>query len=261
MARWAKRSTVLLMVLALASLGAAQAGSCSRPLRTSTGQWEPYAYYDARGRYTGIDADLLRAIAKEAGCQLVELDAMPAARNLSLFEKGGVDVMTGASRTAERQRLARFSVAYRSETVGMFALADKIGQYRHLASFADFTAGPLSLIAPRAGWYGAAFEAEAASLQRAGRLTRFGDFAQGVRMLAAGRASFMLGDAAAIEHAAARAGIRVQPLPFWVEDAPVYLMFSRATVSAADVARIDAAIARLQKRGVFAQIRRSYGGH
>ena len=79
-------------------------------------------------------------------------------------------------------------------------------------------------------------------------------------MLAAGRASFMLGDAAAVEHAAARAGVRVQPLPFWLVEAPVHLMFNRSTVSAADVARIDAAIVRLQRRGVLEQIRRSYGG-
>ena len=79
-------------------------------------------------------------------------------------------------------------------------------------------------------------------------------------MLAAGRASFMLGDAAAVEHAAAHAGVKVQPLPFWLVEAPVYLMFNRATVPETDVRRLDAAIVRLKKRGVFERIRRSYGG-
>lgn len=249
-----------LLGLVLAWPLAAHADACSRPLSMSTGQWEPYAYYDARRQFTGIDADMVRAIVKEAGCQLIEMDAKPATRNLTLFEKGEVDLMTGASRTPARLKLAWFSAPYRDETVGMFALADKIAQYRHIHSFADFVAGPLSLMAPRAGWYGQAFENETPALQRAGRLSRFGDFSQGIRMLSAGRASFMLGDAAAVEHAAARAGVRVQPLPFWVEQAPVHLMFSRATVTEADVARIDAAIARLQKRGVLEQIRRSYGG-
>ncbi len=37
-------------------------------------------------------------------------------------------------------------------------------------------------------------------------------------------------------------------------------MLSKATVTAADVALLDAAIVRLGKRGAFDQIRRSYGG-
>lgn len=142
----------------------------------------------------------------------------------------------------------------------MFALAEHAERYRALRSFADFIKGPLTLVAPRAGWYGLPYESQACALRKNGRLSRFGDFFQGIRMLAAGRASFMLGDAAAVERAAAKAGVKVQPLPFWLVEAPVHLMFSRATVREADVQRIDAAIVRLRKRGVFEQIRRCYGG-
>jgi polar amino acid transport system substrate-binding protein len=249
-----------LLGLALAWPWAARADGCSGPLSLATGQWEPYGYFDANRRFTGIDADMVRAIFAEAGCRLVELDPKPPTRNLSLFEIGEIDFMSGASRTPERLKLAYFSIPYRSETVGMFALADNAGRYRSIRSFADFLAGPLSLVAPRAGWYGQAFEDQIPRLQQAGRLSRFGDFAQGIRMLAAGRATFMLGDAAAVEHAAAREGVKVQPLPFWVLEAPVHLMFSRTKVREADVLRIDAAIVRLQRRGVLEQIRRSYGG-
>jgi len=54
--------------------------------------------------------------------------------------------------------------------------------------------------------------------------------------------------------------VRVQPLPFWVVDAPVSLMLNRATLTRADVQRLDAAIERLRKRGVFERIRSAYGG-
>jgi ABC-type amino acid transport substrate-binding protein len=185
--RWSALGLALLG-LALAWPPAARAETCSGPLSLATGQWEPYGYYDANRRFTGIDADMVRAIFAEAGCRLVELDPMPPTRNLSLFEIGEIDFMSGASRTPERLKLAYFSVAYRAETVGMFALADSAGRYRSIRSFADFLAGPLSLVAPRAGWYGQAFEDQIPGLQKAGRLSRFGDFAQGIRMLAAGRA-------------------------------------------------------------------------
>jgi polar amino acid transport system substrate-binding protein len=238
-----------------------RAAACSAPIRLGTGQQEPYGYYDAQKRYAGLDAELVRAIFKEAGCALVELPLMPASRNLLLFEKGKVDLLAGASVTPQRAKLARFSVSYRDETVGMFALDQGFEQYAGIASFADFMALPLSLLGPRAGWYGADYERDVPRLRDSQRLSLFGDVEQGVRMLAAGRARFMLGDAAGIEHAAARVGVKVRPLPFWVVKAPVHLMFSRATVSEADVRQIDAAIVRLQKRGDFDAIRRTYGAN
>lgn len=79
-------------------------------------------------------------------------------------------------------------------------------------------------------------------------------------MLAAGRATFIVGDAAAVEHAAARAGVRVQALPFWLVQSQVHLMLNRATVTAADVRVLNGAIERLRKRGALDQIRRLYGG-
>jgi polar amino acid transport system substrate-binding protein len=257
--RWGMLGTVWTMLALLGPVEASARG-CAHPLGMATGQWEPYSYYDANHQYVGLDAEMVRAIMKEAGCQVVELDPKPATRNLSLFGKGEVDLMTGASRTAERLKMAWFSLPYRDETVGMFALADNIGRYSEIRTFADYLAGTLSMVAPRAGFYGVLYENHGDALQRSGRLSRFGDFAQGIRMLIAGRASFILGDAAAVEHAAARAGVRVQPLPFWLLEAPVHLMYSRITVSEADVQRIDAAIVRLQKRGALDDIRRSYGG-
>ena len=238
----------------------AQARGCSGPITVSTGQWEPYAYFDAGGRFVGIDIDMTRAIFKEAGCVLVELPSRPTVRNLLLFESGEIDLMMGASLTPERQRFARFSVAYRDETVGLFSLAENAGRYRAMRSFDALLASPATLLAPKAGWYGAQYARHMQEMREAKRLSQFMDFAQGMRMLAAGRADFMMGDASAVENAAVHLGVRVQPLPFWVLQAPVHLMFSRRTVTPADVARLDAAIGRLQKRGEFERIRRTYAG-
>ncbi|MFL6659509.1 MAG: substrate-binding periplasmic protein [Massilia sp.] len=243
-----------------AGAGTALAPACSKPMTMGTGQWEPYAYYDAQKRFTGIDAEMTRAIFNEAGCELVELATMPAIRNLALFEKGEIDLMTGASRTPQRLKFAWFSAPYRSETVGLFALTENVGKYQDIRSFDDFLAGHLALLAPRVGWYGAVYDQHIDSLRASQRLSQFVDFTQGMRMLAAGRAPFILGDAAAVEHAAARQGVKVQPLPFWVVDAQVHLMFSRSTVRPADVQRINAAIERLQKRGALERIRHTYGG-
>jgi polar amino acid transport system substrate-binding protein len=254
------RSGAHALALGLALLWAAPALGCSKPITMATGQWEPYGYYDAQQRFTGIDADMARLIFDEAGCTLVPMASMPAVRNMALFDKGGIDMMTGASLTPARLKRAWFSLPYRDETVGIFSLADNAAQYRHIRSYDAFLALPLTLLAPRVGWYGPDYDRSAAGLIASKRLSLFVDFRQGMRMLAAGRASFIMGDAAAVEHAATRQGIKVQPLPFWLVQAQVHLMFSRATVKEADVRRIDAAIERLRRRGALEQIRHSYGG-
>lgn len=258
--RNAHAGPMIALALALLASPGAWANACSKPIRLATGQWEPYSYYDAQGRFVGIDVDMVHAIFKEAGCTLVELGSMPASRNLTLFFRGDIDIMTGASRTPERLKRAYFSLPYRDETVGLFSLADAGGRYQTIRSFDQFLARRVSLLAPRTGWYGEAYEKQMPALLANKRLSQFSDFPQGIRMLAAGRAQFMLGDASGVEHAAARHGIKVQPLPFWLVESQVHLMFNRTTVREADVRRIDAAIERLQRRGVFDRIRRSYGG-
>lgn len=256
------RTALIALALACALLGAgsALALGCSKPIRMGTGQWEPYGYYDAQQRFIGIDADMVRAIFKEAGCTLVPLASMPALRNKTLFERGDIDLLTGASVTAARRRQAWFSLPYRDETVGMFLLAENAGQYRAIDSFDAFLAQPLTLLAPRVGWYGAAYDRHTEELIANKRLSQFTDFTQGMRMLAAGRATFIVGDAAAVEHAAARAGVKVQALPFWLLQSQVHLMLNRATATATDVRVLDGAIERLRKRGALDQIRRLYGG-
>jgi polar amino acid transport system substrate-binding protein len=239
------------------AMGLAGAAGCSAPIVMGTGQLEPYGYFDAQKRYVGMDVDMIRAIVAEAGCTLSYAPLMPDGRNFLLFERGKIGLMAGASRTAARMKWARFSIAYRQETIGLFAVAD--GRGPSVPSFADFVGRPLTLLAPRAGWYGAEYERYRARLKANGRLSQFDNLAQGVRMLEARRAQFILGDAAGVEHAAARLGVKVRPLPFWLVEAPVHLMLSRATVTEADVARLDAAIARLQQRGVLDRIRRGYG--
>jgi polar amino acid transport system substrate-binding protein len=253
-------AAVLWSALALFASGQARAHACSKAMTMGTGQWEPYAYYDAQNRFTGLDADMVRAIFKEAGCTLVELGSMPPTRNMLLFNKGEIDLLTGASRTRERLKRARFSLPYRDETVGIFALAEGAAKYHGIDSYDEFLRRPHALLAPRVGYYGEAYDKSMDALKGSKRLSQFVDFSQGIRMLAAGRAPFILGDAAGVEHAAARQGVKVQPLPFWLVESQVHLMFSRATIDADDVRRIDAAIERLQKRGTFEQIRRSYGG-
>ena len=62
-----------------------------------------------------------------------------------------------------------------------------------------------------------------------------------------------------MRYAARQQGVALVPLPFTVMRAPVHLMLNKANTTAADLVRINAAIARLEQRGVLAGIRGNYG--
>lgn len=257
----AVRRAIAGMAAALAYALASADSGCSKPISITSGVWAPYNYVDAQGRYTGLDVEMSRLIMREAGCTLVELDRMPPIRNTFMFDHGKADMMAGASRTLERSRSAFFSVAYRSETVRLFAPSAEVARWSHVRSFADVVRSQATILAPRVGWYGEEYAVHQPELKAGKRLFQFNEFPDGIKMLAAGRASLILGDEASVQWAAAQRGIKLEALPFWLLDAPVHLMFSKQTVTESDVRRVDAAIERLRRRGVLERLRRAYGNN
>ncbi len=221
-------------------------------------QWPPYVYRDAQDRATGLDLELLQAIFKEARCTLVTLPELPTARRELLFQQGKLDLMLAASETPERLSYARFSVAYRDEAVGLFSKPGNAASQRPAASFAQLARGKATLLAPKVGWYGAQYAAARPMLEQAGRLNAFGSFQQGVRMLDAGRADLLMGDVLAVRHEARLQGVALTALPFFVLRAPVHLMLNARSTSTADLARLNAAISRLEQHGALAAIRARY---
>lgn len=239
--------------------GNGNGNACSKPITMSTGEWAPYNYFDdQQKRHRGLDIELVQAIFDEAGCQLVLAPPRPASRNTMMFEQAQLDMMSGASKSPERQAIAWFSTRYRHEVVSLFVLADRSGKYKDIASFDALMRARLTVLAPRTGYYGAAYAAHMPALQAAGRLYQFAAVDQGVVMLAAGRADTLLGDVESVVLGAVRKNVRVIALPVAVADASVHLMFNKATVPEADVRRIDVAIARLEKRGILERIRKAY---
>ncbi|MFC7652133.1 substrate-binding periplasmic protein [Pseudoduganella danionis] len=85
------------------------------------------------------------------------------------------------------------------------------------------------------------------------------NFQQGVRMLEAGRADVILGDSAALRYEARELGLAISALPVTVLRAPVHLMLNKNTTTTEELEQINAAITRLEKQGVLAEIRNRYG--
>ena len=255
-----------LSALAFACVLACAAGTrahaaCSKPLTMVAEEWPPYSYTDVDGQQVGLDIALARAIVADAGCTLSILPAVPPLRRTQMFEQGKIDLLLAATDRPARRRVGRFTAPYRNETVGMFTLASHAAAYRTVDSFDAADALGLSVLAPRVGWYGTAYARHVPALRAAGRLFEYGTIEQGMRMLSAERAQLIIGDVVAINDAASRARLNLHQLPVALHSAPVHLLLSRASTTAADQAALDVAIARLDQAGVLQTIRARYGLH
>lgn len=206
----------------------------------------------------GLDMDLASAILREAGCELVINDGFSRSRRDLMFRMGQADLILAASKTPEREEYARFSLPYRSEVVRLFALQERRGHYGGVTSFDDLRRMGEHILVPDGGWYGPQFAAAQPALQANGQLVTFKTFDQGLRMLDAGRAGLIMGDALGMRKAAERAGVQIAPLDFIVLRAPVHLMVNRTTTSEQDLQRINAAIGQLEANGALKAIRHRY---
>ncbi|MTV40318.1 substrate-binding periplasmic protein [Duganella radicis] len=243
---------------AMALLGmAAQAQACR--LSMALEHWPPYLVTQPNAAPTGLDWELAQAILKEAGCKLDVQPELPTSRRQRLFEQGQLDLMLSASNTADRRRYARFSIAYRQETVGVFSRSNAHRHYQHITSMDALVNNKLALLAPKVGWYGAAYARVQPTLSATGKLSTFINFQQGLRMLDAGRADLILGDSGALRYEARAQGIAISPVPLVAMRAPVHLMLNKANTTQADLDRINAAITRLEQQGVLGAIRGRYG--
>ena len=220
--------------------------------------WPPYLYRDKSNALTGLDLKLVTAIARQARCKLTTLPHVPSLRRDLLFQQGTVNLILAASDIQERHAYARFSLAYRNETVRLFTSPAKFVSHRALTGFDTIVRDRMSLLAPTTGWYGPNYAHVVDTLKDTRQLRTFGTLEQGVRMFGAGRADFIMGDGAGIAYLAEHAGVKLQPLPYVVHSAPVHLMLSMASTTEDDLRRINEAILTLEKRGTLGAIRTAY---
>jgi polar amino acid transport system substrate-binding protein len=233
--------------------------ACSKAMKMALENWPPYVFVDAKGQAAGLDIELAQAVFKEAGCTLIILAELPRKRRLNMFMKGHLDLMLAASDTPERRSFSWFTAPYRKESISLFTLSSQLNKYRDLTDFAMILDKKISLLVPNAGWYGEDYKAHSLGLYEANLISPFETFAQAVKMLASHRAELVLGDTAALINEAKQMNIKIQPLPMVISNDQVSFMLSKKSSTLEDIQVLNAAIARLEKRGVLAKIRKNYG--
>lgn len=130
---WSRRWLVpLILSFGLAACErepAAPAAAQAQPpceLRVGWDPWEPYQYEGADGAVRGLDVEIIRQLAGDAGCE-VEFVRGNWGELLGQVHDGEIHVLMAATPTAERRVFAHFSPAYRSESFALYTRAEDAG--------------------------------------------------------------------------------------------------------------------------------------
>lgn len=238
------RSPLLAWTLLMPLLAAAD---CSRPLRVPFEDWQPYSFIDADGRHTGLETELLAAVAKEAGCTVTYVYEVPRNRRLPMLASGELDLLLAA--TPAPTPLAWYTRPYREEVFGAFMRAGEARLEAH--SLDELLRAGLHVVTHR----GPVSVPIVNDFKARGLLTWFEDYAKGVQLMQLKRGDVLLGDSVAIAFAARAAGVELVELPIPVLHDAVTYKLGRKSLTEADLQAFNQAIQRLEARGELQRIR------
>lgn len=231
--------------------------ACS--LKMGLDPYEPYQFSDMDGQIRGLDVELVQAIASESGCALsfVQQDWTNL---LAGVRSGEIDLLSGASRNADRERYANFSAPYRDEVFALFVLREDAGKWQ-AAGFDELVAAKAMRVGITDGYlYNDAVNALLDDPARAGQFVASSMSEVHIGNLLDHKVDGVLEDpfvvAAILRRKNLGDAVVRSPLDFGAK--PVHLMFSKQSVPADTVTRFDAALARLREDGRYQAIVERY---
>jgi len=192
-----------------------------------------------------LDHIWLFAIADRANiCLSFDNKYSASARMLQRIEFGEVDVLSGASKTAERERFAQFTLPYRNEATLFYVMKNRVAEFSRYKTLDDFVNAGHTLISMRSSYLGSEFGALRESLLKSDRLIEITMDDQYFSLLRLRRADVAVATDQLLG-TLPRYAPDVQPLPTPLHIAPVHLMLSKKTVSQHDMQQLNTAIQSL----------------
>ncbi|MES2692967.1 MAG: TRIC cation channel family protein [Verrucomicrobiota bacterium] len=256
----------LAFALLLASLLATVAHAAAPMWRTGWYAQPPLQYNSRQGEVdivTGLDVELIRAIAREAGRPL-QLEEIPWDRHQQQLRSGDRDLAFGATWTAEREKFVRFTAPYRREENALYLRVRDSQRYTFkdpAAFLAQVRAEDLKLGVVKATAYLLpevdAFVRDPAN---AAYLVASDTDAANLRALVAGEVDVALMErlagATLTTQLAFDTIVAEHPVPFGGME--VRAMFSRVSATEKDVEDFNRALQAVQASGEFDRILRGY---
>ncbi|MGH1353169.1 MAG: substrate-binding periplasmic protein [Methyloligellaceae bacterium] len=215
--------------------------------------WKPYQYESPDGDLTGLDIDLVKAVFENQG-KTLKFVQLPWKRHLGNVEAGLIDLAASASRTPEREQYAYFSDPYRSESAALFIRKADQNKYQ-FSSLDDIIGTNFSLAVVRGYYYGEKFSQLMKNADFRKHVHEVNDNQLAQRQLVRGRVDGFLEDPIAASFELEEEGLAdqvINVLPIYSDD--IYVMFSKKTLSEADVEAFNKSLAEVRKAGHYDEI-------
>lgn len=216
--------------------------------------WEPYHYQPVGDRVQGLDVDLIGAMAERAGCEL-DWEQGSWASMLQLVSSGDLDLLAGATRTAEREGFAYFSEPYRKESFRIHVRADESDRWSGM-SLSELLENDFRLGLTRGYIYGDEVQEILDNPRWQNQLVEVPVGELNFLNLMDFRIDGFLEDpfvAAAIDHRRDW-GVTFEALELDVYSGDVHLMFSKAGVDPGLVERFNGALEDMRESGEHQRI-------
>lgn len=231
---------------------------CEVPLIVGWEHWEPFQFQNEQGTYTGLDLDILQAIFAWTQCEL-SFAERPWQRLLIDIQTGSVDILLGASKTAERMDFSYFSQPYRKEKMALYIRAEEKNNYT-FKSLGEIVYLPFTLGVTRGYYYGEEYEQLLKSRAFREQLVIVARDKQLYPLLLQGRINGFLAETYFVGYNFlnkdnSKKAIRY-PLPLYESD--IHVMFSRKTVPAELVTLFNHHLQELSAKGYLQKIKSKY---
>ncbi len=210
----------------------------------------PFEFEDETGKHTGIDIQLLDAIAEEMGFK-VEWNVLGFTAAVSSLEAGQVDaVMAGMSITAERQEKYDFSNSYYDSTTGIAVAADS-----KVASLDDLKG---QTVVAKTGTTGAAY-AESLAADYELNILYVEDSATMYTYVESGQAVACFEDFPIIQYEIARGNVKCKVITQSEESCPYGFAVMKGT-NPELIAAFNEGLTRLKDSGRYDELLATYFG-
>ncbi|MFN3862476.1 MAG: substrate-binding periplasmic protein [Roseateles sp.] len=236
----------LVWVLLLGGVAPLSAAESCGPYTVLLYEFGQLNYRNAHGQPQGVDPDLVEALARRSGCQL--LTAVDSrVRIWDQLARGTLEITTSGIATPEREQLAEFWPYLRSRNRAVMRTA----QAGRWASLADFAADPARRVAVVKGFkHGPSIDAFLDRMRAERRVDEVGGFDTAYRVLMAGRVDLIFAHPLNLPAITPGSNAAVTLLD-WApqDDILACLVVSRTRVAAADRQRLREALTSLLRDG------------
>lgn len=220
--------------------------------------WAPYQYKDGDGVVTGLDIDLVKAIAGNCGYHL-KMVQMPWKRNLLHVKKGVTDLALGATKTAEREEYAYFSDPVRQESVVLYVRKGGSSKYPFI-QLSDMIGTSFRLGAAAEFYYGERYETLKKNPEFKSLVQEVPQDLPNVKKIMKNRIDGFLIDpfagAALIKELGYQNKLEIHPMTVYSDN--VHIMFSKKTVSLKIVEEFNKGLKTLRENGTYEHIVNCY---